>query len=335
MPAINDFPFMDPGKIRGFQRLTTDDGFFITCAIDHGDDYRELIDADLGKVPYERTVKSKLQLIEALAGSVSSYLLDPEYAAVHSILTGKLPRDIGLMVCVEEEGGYAGTGPKGETMFRKNWDPAKIKRIGADMCKLLWYFRPDGKIRDKQEKTVSDLAELCADVSLPLVVEPIWNALDGEDSASEAWQEARADGIVESGRMADGLGADMLKLEFPGRVGTERQREDSRGRCREISEKTDVPWVILSAGVDFADFRTQLKIACENGASGFVAGRSIWRDAVLDHGSGSSGKGLSLARSRLNDLAAITRKHGRPYLPKIETDSLVNRIGKYWYHTWG
>jgi len=334
MPEKNEFPFMDPGKARGFQRLTTSDGFFITCAIDHGDDYRELIDPDIDKVPYERTVESKLRLVEALAASVSSYLLDPEYAAVHSILSGKLPRDTGLMVCVEEEGGYAGTGPRGETKFRKNWDPAKIKRIGADMCKLLWYFRPDGEIRNLQEKVVSDLVRQCSDVSLPLVVEPIWNALEGEDTASEPWLEARADGIVQSAGIASSLGADMLKLEFPGRVGTARQREDSATRCRDISENVDIPWVILSAGVDFTDFRTQVKIACENGASGFVAGRSIWRDAVLDHGDVSSGQGLSLARSRLNDLAAIAREHGRPYLPDIETGTVHHRLEKYWYHTW-
>ena len=34
----------DPGKIRGLQKVTSADGFFVTCAIDHGDDYRELID---------------------------------------------------------------------------------------------------------------------------------------------------------------------------------------------------------------------------------------------------------------------------------------------------
>ncbi|MEM9439080.1 MAG: tagatose 1,6-diphosphate aldolase [Pseudomonadota bacterium] len=334
MTSLDTDILPDPGKLRGLQKVTSADGFFLTCALDHGDDYRELIDPDLGKVPYERTVESKLRLIETLSPHVSSFLLDPEYAAAHAILSGKLSRDTGLMVCVEEEGGYLGTGPRGETRYRKNWNASKIKKMGGDMCKLLWYFRPDGPIDQVQRDIVAKLVKDCANISLPLVVEPIWNPLEGEDSSSDAWQDRRAEGVVESAVIAYELGADMLKLEFPGRVATEEQQRASAERCRQISEAVDIPWVILSAGVDYDDFRLQVRLACEGGAAGFVAGRSIWRDAVPKDGSDSSKEGVDRAASRLAELAEITAKYGEPYKPILDPAAVTKSLEKYWYHDW-
>ena len=324
----------DLGKIRGFQKVTNAEGFFITCAIDHGDDYRELIDPDLDKVPYERTVESKMRLVDALSPYVSSFLLDPEYAAAHSIFSGKLQRDTGLMVCVEEEGGYLGTGPKGETRFRKNWNAAKIKKMGADMCKLLWFFRPDGPISEVQREIAQGVVKDCADASIPLVIEPIWNPLEGEDTSLDAWQDRRADGVVESAVIAAELGADMLKLEFPGRVDTEEHQRAAAARCRRISEKVDIPWVILSAGVDYDAFRLQVQLASEAGGSGFMAGRSIWRDAVPKGGSESSGDGVERATSRMAELAEITAKYGTPFKPAMDLASVTGTLEKYWYHDW-
>jgi tagatose 1,6-diphosphate aldolase len=41
-----------------------------------------------------------------------------------------------------------------------------------------------------------------------------------------------------------------------------------------------VPWALLSAGVDHDAFVGQLRAALDGGASGFIAGRSIWKEAV-------------------------------------------------------
>jgi tagatose 1,6-diphosphate aldolase/sulfofructosephosphate aldolase len=38
---------------------------------------------------------------------------------------------------------------------------------------------------------------------------------------------------------------------------------------------------VLSAGVDFDEFADVLRISCDDGgASGFIAGRAVWKDAV-------------------------------------------------------
>jgi len=38
--------------------------------------------------------------------------------------------------------------------------------------------------------------------------------------------------------------------------------------------------VILSAGVDIEEFIENVKISSAHGASGFLCGRAIWKDAV-------------------------------------------------------
>lgn len=57
------------------------------------------------------------------------------------------------------------------------------------------------------------------------------------------------------------FGADVLKLKFPG-------------------AKVKTPWVLLSAGVGFAEYKEQVKIACQNGCRGIAVGRALWQDQV-------------------------------------------------------
>jgi sulfofructosephosphate aldolase len=42
----------------------------------------------------------------------------------------------------------------------------------------------------------------------------------------------------------------------------------------------DVPWAVLSAGVDHATFLGQVETAMAHGASGVIAGRSLWKDCI-------------------------------------------------------
>ncbi len=50
--------------------------------------------------------------------------------------------------------------------------------------------------------------------------------------------------------------------------------------CKELDQASRLPWVLLSAGVDFESFRIQVEIACKAGASGFLAGRALWQEGA-------------------------------------------------------
>jgi tagatose 1,6-diphosphate aldolase len=324
---------LDPGKARSLQRVTSADGFFLICALDHLSDFQQLLDPDPTTVDYARTVEAKLELIQALAPEVSAFLLDARFGLAPAILSRALPGTVGLMASIEDEDYQHAPGAR-RTRFREHWGTRKIKLIGADVCKLLWFYRPDAEGAEHQRQVVRRLVAECADLSLPLVVEPIWYPLEGEERASATWQARRVEGIVASAHEAVSFGVDMLKVEFPGDVRGEQGRAAAADACRRLDRGIDVPWVILSAGVGYADFKRQVEIACAAGASGFLAGRSIWRDAVSTHDAERRRHAAVDAAHRLAELASITRAHGRPYQPALESLTLPETVPEDWYRGW-
>ncbi len=69
-----------------------------------------------------------------------------------------------------------------------------------------------------------------------------------------------------------------MKVEFP--VLDLTDLDACHAACAELDAAVDGPWVLLSAGVTFEGFRTQVDVAADHGCSGFMAGRAIWGDAV-------------------------------------------------------
>jgi tagatose 1,6-diphosphate aldolase len=324
---------LDPGKARGLQRVTSPDGFFLICALDHLSDFQQLLAKDPSTVDYRQTVEAKLDLIRTLSPQLSAFLLDARYGLAQAILARALPGNIGMMASVEDEDYDHGPGER-RTRFRTDWGTRRIKMIGADVCKLLWFYRPEADTAAHQRDVVKKLVEECALLSLPLVVEPIWYPLADEDPKSAAWRAGRVEGIIQSAVECERLGVDLLKVEFPGYVDSEEGRAAAALACERLDAGLTVPWVILSAGVGYEDFRTQVQIACAAGASGFMAGRSIWRDAVSAHEPAARKAGAADAARRLAELAAVTRAHGRPFAPALEGAALMEAVPEHWSRTW-
>ena len=324
---------IDPGKLRSFQRVTSSDGYFLICALDHLSDFQELLDSDVSRVTYQQTGQTKNELIRTLADQCSAFLLDARYGLAQAIASRALPGSVGLMASVEDED-YKPTTATRTTRFRENWGTRQMKMLGVDVCKLLWFFRPDSSVADHQREVVRGLVEECAALSLPLVVEPIWYSLESEDSKSEAWRERRVEGIIESAREASALGTDMLKVEFPGYVDSDAGKAKALEACRQLDAAINVPWVILSAGVNYDSFKTQIEIACKAGASGFLAGRSIWRDAASTKDPDLRERAGLDAANRLAELAKITRACGKPFNPQFEGEELTRAFPEFWYEKW-
>jgi tagatose 1,6-diphosphate aldolase len=323
----------DPGKIRGLQRVTSADGYFLICALDHLSDFQELLDQDPRKVGHDRTVAAKIDLVQALSPHVSAFLLDAEFGLAQCIAARALPGAIGLMASIENEDYQIPPGGR-RTRFRDGWSARQIKLIGADVLKLLWFFRPDADTAAHQRQVVRDLAAACRELSLAFVVEPIWYPLIGERTDDPVWRAARVDGIIRSAAEAAALGCDLLKVEFPGEVATAAGKAAAAEACQRLDAAIDVPWVLLSAGVGYEQFKEQVRLAGEAGASGFLAGRSIWRDAVSMRDPAERAGALAEAGDRLDELAAITRRHGRPYAPVLADGLLAELYPSDWYRRW-
>jgi tagatose 1,6-diphosphate aldolase len=324
---------IDPGKLRSIQRVTTSDGFFLICALDHLSDFQELLDPEPKTVDYRRTGEAKVELIQSLAAECSAFLLDARYGLAQAIASGALPGSIGLMASIEDED-YQPSTVHRKTRFREHWSVKQMKLLGVDVCKLLWFYRPDSLVAEHQREVLRSLVRECAEYSIPLVVEPIWFPLEGEDTKSEAWKERRARGIIESAHEANSFGVDILKVEFPGYIETEEGRTKAKEACKKLDAGVSVPWMLLSAGVGYDAFKSQVEIACRAGGSGFMAGRSIWRDAAATHDSEKRVSAVKDALRRLSELGAVTRQFGRPFAPRLKGRSLAEAFPEFWYANW-
>jgi tagatose 1,6-diphosphate aldolase len=324
---------LDPGKARGLQRAASADGFFLVCAIDHLHDFVWLLDEDPNRVAFEDVVRAKDVIVRAGASVASAFLIDPLYGIGHLVPAGTVPRTAGLITAIEEEGYTFPAGPR-TTRLRPGWSIAKAKLAGADAAKILWFYRADASTAIAQRDLLGRQIAASSEWSLPLVVEPIWYPLPGEDPSTPAWQERRRDGIVDSAALVAQMGADMLKTEFPGHLGSDAAREAALEACAAIDSSVSIPWVVLSAGVGFEEFENQVEIASRAGASGYMAGRSIWRDAVAEYLAGRAGAAKEIVVGRLGRLNDIIRRHGHPYRPGAGLDACLQALAPRWYESW-
>ncbi len=52
------------------------------------------------------------------------------------------------------------------------------------------------------------------------------------------------------------------------------------GASQKLNDQINMPWVILSSGVDEKLFQRAVRIAMSAGASGFLAGRAVWSTVI-------------------------------------------------------
>jgi len=323
------------GKIRGLQQISTPEGIFIICAMDHRGSLKSMIEKEQldDYADYQEIVEHKMELCAALAPYTSAVLLDPNYGAAQCISRGILPGQTGLLVSIEATG-YE-SDPQGRiTTLLKGWSVEKIKRMGASAVKILVYYRPDlTAVTDRQLKTIRTVAEECLKYDIPFLVEPKTYFIKGEDTEKAQFSARKPSLVIKTASQITSLPIDVLKAEFPADPKYAKDSTKLIQLCRQLDEASQVPWVILSAGVDYETFRNQVEIACQAGASGFLGGRAIWQEAIHFTAKKDRVKFLSTTvADRLKELAEIATKYAVPWYRKlgIKAHELAT-IQENWY----
>ncbi len=322
------------GKIRGLQQIANPDGIFTICAMDHRGSFRRMIDAESPEnVSYEEMVEHKVELCSCLAEHSSAVLLDPIYGAAQCISHGALPSGTGLLVSIEATG-YGGESSHRLTRLLEGWGVDKIKRMGASAVKILVYYRPDLKqLAGEQLNTVDTVARECIESDIPFLVEPISYPAGNEVNNPEEFAARKGELVVKTAGDMTALPIDVLKAEFPADPHYKKDKSELLELCRQLDESSRVPWVILSAGVDFEAFSWQVEIACEAGASGFLGGRAIWQEAMDIKDKQERIRYLStVGADRMKGLAEIAGKYAVPWYKKYGvTDKELASITERWY----
>jgi tagatose 1,6-diphosphate aldolase len=331
------------GKLRGLQQLADPKGMMTMCAIDHrGALKRALNEKNPDAVSYQDMVDFKLDLCQAVAPFASAILLDPEYGAGQAIAAGLLPASKGLLVSMEKTG-YSGDSTARITELLPGWSVRKAKRMGASAVKLLIYFRPDLKdVASKQLDLVARLAAQCILEDIAFLVEPVSYPIKEKERINQAgtspkkFAEIKPGLVIETARQITALPIDVLKAEFPADIKFEQDEGKLLGLCQELNEASRLPWVLLSAGVDFDSFKKQVEIACKSGASGFLAGRALWQEgAQIRSREERMNFFQNTAAPRLKELADIADSYGKPWYSRLGTGTgKFATIAEGWYRSY-
>ncbi|MBI2328474.1 MAG: tagatose 1,6-diphosphate aldolase [Chloroflexi bacterium] len=322
------------GKIRGLQQIANPDGILTMCAMDHRDSLRSMIDQESpGKVSYEAMVERKLELCSSLAEHASAVLLDSIFGAAQCISRSALPKSTGLLVSIEASG-YGGGKESRLTRLLPDWSVEKIKRMGASAVKILVYYRPDLKqMAGQQLDTVNMVARECIEYDLPFLVEPVSYPLGREVNNPREFADLKGELVLKTARDITALPIDVLKAEFPADLHYKKDRSELIELCHQVDAASQVPWVMLSAGVDFELFYQQVEIACRAGASGFLGGRAIWQEAMHIDDARERVRYLStVGADRLKRLTEIASEYAAPWYRKfgLTADELAD-TSERWY----
>jgi len=292
------------GKLRGLQQCTSINGTFTCLALDHRQNLRK---ANPAFTEDARLSRFKLDVTGALADLSTAVLLDPEVSAAQAVAAGALHGSVGLVVALESTG-YGGTPIARQSQVLPGWSVEKAKRMGASMVKLLVYYHPASSAAPEIEQFVVHVAEECCQHDLALMLEPLSYSLEEDKKLASAEKRSI---VIETARRLVIPGVDVLKAEFPLDSAEVPDEERWVEACTELSVACPVPWIVLSAAVDFATYLRQVEIACRAGASGCAVGRAVWQEAVTMEGETRLAFLRTTARERLARLAALCNERGR------------------------
>ena len=108
----------------------------------------------------------------------------------------------------------------------------------------------------------------------------------------------------------------MYKAEFPGTLGHEPD-DQLLDNLHALSEASERPWVLLSAGVDYPDYFRQVQMAMECGCSGVLGGRAFWKEYFLQEDEEARTRfAATTGLKRVADVDAVVRQGGTPWFAK-------------------
>jgi len=297
------------GKMRGLQQCASQRGTFTCLALDHRQNLRRALNPqDPKAVPDSALTDFKLEVTAALAGEATAVLLDPEYSAAQAVAAGVIPRNAGLVVAVEATG-YSGDPTARQSRILPGWSVKKAKLMGTSAIKLLVYYHPDSPTAKEIEDFTAKVVEDCIKHDLVLMLEPLSYPLDENKKLSS---EEKRYVVVETAKRLTPLNVDILKAEFPLDTGNTDETAWKEA-CAEVSSASVVPWILLSAAVDFETYLRQVAVACNSGASGIAVGRAVWKEAVTMTPDDRVEFLQTTAKERLTRLTALCNALGKPW----------------------
>ena len=293
---------MTTAERRGYQQICSDKGAMMVIACDQRGGMRSLLaktPQEQAKISNEVLGQTKMDIAAYLAREAGCVLVDPICAVPGLVDQGVLHRSTGLLIGLDASG--YDTTPEGFRISNmvEGITARRVRELGGTGAKIMIYLRSDQPAANSAN--IATLRRVVADFAgedLLLVVEFLTYGLPGENPDAYS---AAIPGLIEGGsKICLEAGAKVLKIPFPG----------TAKACANITAMCGpVPWAVLSAGVDHATFLGQVETAMANGASGVIAGRSLWKDCISLDRTETRQRLETIAGPRLRELQAVIARH--------------------------
>jgi sulfofructosephosphate aldolase len=281
--------------------LARPSGTFLMVAMDQRESLRTILaQHHPGPIGDERLVAFKLAVARELLPYASGFRIDRRYGFEEIVAQRLVAPATGLILAVDALQQRPGELVE-DTELDEEADVARAAEAGVVALKLLVIWRDDER-RPARIELSRRFVELAARHGLLSVLEPVVRTAPADREAA----------IVEAARELAAVGPSLYKCEVP--LHGRGDPEEITRRCLEIDAAVGCPWVVLSQGVDPADFPAAVEAACKGGASGMLAGRAVWTATL------GAADPTELLREhsvpRLQELGAIVDAHGRPWRDK-------------------
>ncbi len=278
------------GKLIHLKKLCTDRAHFQMLAVDQRPPIFNIISKAKGRDhKYKEVVECKKLITSSLSKHVTAILMDPNYSLSNILQYNKSK---GLVITLEEHS-FTETDRGRLSENIQNWSVEKIKKVGGDAVKVLAWYRPDADTKsiEHQKKYVKKIGEECEKYSIPFLLELLVYPFQDDENHTTEYQEQKQkktqhviDSVKEFAK--DEYKVDIFKLESPV-DSSELESEITKETEKAFSDLADAtnnkPWVVLSSGMGKKSFYKCLELAYKNGASGYLAGRTIWLDAFSNY----------------------------------------------------
>lgn len=293
---------MTTAERRGYQQICGDDGAMMVIACDQRGGMRTLLAKtaeEQAKISNAMLGLTKMDIAAYLARPAGCVLVDPLCAVPGLVDEGVLHRSTGLLIGLDASG--FDLTPEGYRISNmvEGITARRVRELGGTGAKIMIYLRSDVAAANTVNMATLErvIAEFAAE-DLLLVVEFLTYALP--DEAPEAYA-AKIPSLIEGGsKLCLDAGSKVLKIPYPG----------TPQACANITAMCgDVPWAVLSAGVDHATFLGQVETSMANGASGVIAGRSLWKDCISLDRSITKERLETIAVPRLREIQAVIARH--------------------------
>lgn len=253
------------------KRLARPSGAYAMLAIDQRAALRKMLaDAEGRPISDADVTAFKLSIVRTLSPLASAILLDTEFVW-HQAVAQQAVAPSCVLIAAVDRFIASDTEFVADVEIDDAVPPARFRTDGAAALKLLVPHRPQ-ESAEPRVAMVRRFIALCREAGLVSIVEPVARGpRDGGPFDRDA-------GILAAARELGSLGADLYKGEVPqnGR-GDERSL---RAACAAMTRTIASPWVVLSSGVEPDDFPRAVGLACAEGASGFLAGRAVWKPVI-------------------------------------------------------